>query len=585
VESFPVQPVIALAAAITAAVCATAIWLRDPDHPGNRAAALLVGLAAWWSACQVLWTSAETAEGALLWHKLAAPGWAYVGPLALHLVLSVIRDRPRRVVGSLPWLYGICTVYMVLQLATPWMHDGAHMTPYGWFFQPQPAFYSYLLVTYGCALPAILLALRSVRSAPSPAERSQVRVIAAGISVPLVMGSMTAAFFPVLGIEAPRLGSVSFAILGLVVSWSYYRYGFSALTPGSFSREILATLTDGVGLVGLDGRLLSGNGALAALLGVGPQELTGLSIGSRLHIELPGELAERRDLECELERASGERIPVAVSTSPLHDKKGLAVGIVLAVDDLREVVGLRNRLLTSARLAAVGELAAGIAHEINNPMAFVRANLGELQRTWAELGKQLEGIADAQDATQLLSEGTELIEESLEGVERTASIVRDVRSFAHGEAGNREVVDVNLLLEQVLRMAAPQLHYRGRVVRRFDSVPPVLGDAQELKHVFLNLVVNAAQAIDERGSVEVATWCEAGFVAVSVRDDGPGIPEESRERIFDPFFTTRPAGEGIGLGLAISYQILRAHGGEIDVASGPGRGATVTARLPIVGDL
>ncbi len=159
--------------------------------------------------------------------------------------------------------------------------------------------------------------------------------------------------------------------------------------------------------------------------------------------------------------------------------------------------------------------------------------------------------------------------------------MRDVRSFAHGGSSDREPVDVNELVDQALRLASHQLCHRARVVRRFSDVPAALGCAQELKQVFLNLLVNAAQAIEDTGTVEVTTRRRDDRVEVVVRDDGSGIAPENRDRIFDPFFTTKPAGEGTGLGLAISYQILRAQGAEIQVDSEPGYGTTFTVRLQL----
>jgi PAS domain S-box-containing protein len=582
VEPSSIDVLIPLVGALACALCAALIWLQDSNHPSNRAAISLVGGAAWWCACQVLWTAGTPASEAAVWHRLGSLGWAFIGPLALQLVLSVVPHAPRRVVRALPVLFAIAAFHAGVRIFTPWMHADPVPGPYGWWFEPQPYFNVHLAFTYACVVPAIVLALRSVRHAPSPAERNQVRVIAAGIAAPMLLASVTSAFLPAFGIPAPPLGGASFALLGAAVAWSYRRYGFSALVPGSFSREILATLADGVGLVGLDGRLLSGNGALAQLLGVEAAELAGLDIDRRIDASI---VAERsRAVECELEQLTGQWIPVAISSSRLHDKRGLVVGVVVVVHDLREVVGLRRHLVTSGRLAAVGELAAGIAHEINNPMAFVRANLTQLRSAWEELGKHLPREA-AEPARMLHDEMFELLDDSIEGVERTTSIVRDVRSFAHGGNGERESVDLNELLEQVLRIAAPQLRHRANLVRTFEKVPPVWAAAQELKQVFLNLVVNAGQALESEGTVEVTTRRTRDGVAVTVRDDGCGIPAEHQDRIFDPFFTTKPVGEGTGLGLAISHQILRAHGAEIQLTSEPEMGTTFTVHLPIAGGL
>jgi len=213
-----------------------------------------------------------------------------------------------------------------------------------------------------------------------------------------------------------------------------------------------------------------------------------------------------------------------------------------------------------------------VAHEINNPIAFVRANLGALGTLLEKLGHEPDPEA--------LAEGRELVEESLDGVDRVSAIVRDVRGFAHQGTGLREMVSLPELLDSVLRVAAPQLRERGRVERRYDPVPRVRGAPPELQQVFLNLVVNAAQAIEDGGRITVTTRRDGDDAVVGVEDDGPGIPEDVIERIFDPFFTTKPVGEGCGLGLAISYQIVHKHGGDLSVRSRPGVGTCFEVRLP-----
>jgi signal transduction histidine kinase len=464
-----------------------------------------------------------------------------------------------------------------VHLATPWLHRNPSPAPWGWDFEAGPAQGLFFAFTLLCVLPAAAVASRHLRDDPSPAKRSQLQPLVLAVAVPLVFASLTGALLPMAGVPTPRLGPASFAVLGATVAWSYTRYGFSALAPGSFSREILETLPDGVALLALDGGIRNANGALERLLGDSAGELASVSIERRLDRVVVDE-ADLREVECQLATPSGP-IPVSISTSRLCDKKGLALGVVLVVRDLRELVGLRNRLATSGRLAAVGQLAAGIAHEINNPTAYVRANLAQLRSAWGELAKHVRHRNTTSELAALVAEGEELIDESLEGVERTASIVRDVKGFAHGGSGIIEKVDANEILGEVLRMAQAQLPEGVAVEVRLSDVPRVSGISQELKQVFLNLVINAIQAIDGEGRVEVTTRSERGEVYVRVADDGCGIAPEHCERIFDPFFTTKPVGEGTGLGLAISYQILRSHGAAIQLETEPGRGTAFTVRF------
>jgi signal transduction histidine kinase len=266
---------------------------------------------------------------------------------------------------------------------------------------------------------------------------------------------------------------------------------------------------------------------------------------------------------------------------------GAGVGVAIALrgrkraeagQDPRELADLRLQLVTSARLVAVGELAAGIAHEINNPLAFVRSNLTQLESIW----KELRVLPAPPEHAELLRDVDSLFEESIEGVDRAAEIVRSVRSFAHAGSATREPTDLRPLLENVLHVASAQLRSRVNVLREFDdALPRVVCAPQQLRQVFLNLVVNAAQAVDAGGHVLVATRREGDHVIVSVADDGCGIPPEVIDRIFDPFFTTKPVGVGTGLGLGIAHQIVSSHGGEIQVESTPGTGTVFRVRLPI----
>jgi signal transduction histidine kinase len=243
---------------------------------------------------------------------------------------------------------------------------------------------------------------------------------------------------------------------------------------------------------------------------------------------------------------------------------------------------LEREMVAADRLAAIGRLTAGIAHEINNPLAYIGANLRALREHWSAVTDAWRGDVAKDGVADLLAEGSEMLDDSLEGVERAAGIVRDVRAFSHGGTEAPERFEVNAIVERALRVATPHLRNRVAVVRELGDVEPVEGVRREIEQVLLNLIVNAAQAIDGLGELRVRTAMEpAGTVAIAIADDGRGIAPEHVGRVFDPFFTTKPAGEGTGLGLSISHEIVRRHGGRIDVVSAAGRGAEFTVRLPV----
>jgi two-component system, NtrC family, sensor kinase len=264
------------------------------------------------------------------------------------------------------------------------------------------------------------------------------------------------------------------------------------------------------------------------------------------------------------------------------------------------------QLVQAERLAAVGELAAGVAHEVNNPVNFAVNSLRVLQETvgqvrefagrlaaidWRDAAKlperaaelqRLEGEIGLEEAAGTLDELVKIV---MEGLERTGRLVADLRDF--GAPGEREhqVVDLAAALDSTLAMVGSTLARDGVQIERqlAPDLPVVLGDPSALKQLFLNLLKNAAEALEETGGtvrVRAARSEDGRGVEVSVSDDGPGIEPAQAERIFEPFFTTKTAGRGTGLGLSICRRIAEAHAGSLEVRSTPGAGATFTLRLP-----
>jgi PAS domain S-box-containing protein len=512
--------------------------------------------------------------------RLSAPGWIFIGPLVLH-VLAALGESERgsaRPVRAAVWA---CLGLLALAWTTPWLLADAVPTAWGWGYRVGPLYPLYYAITLACVAAGYRVLPLLLRRRAFEAERRQRPMLMAGMLLPLTLASLTDALLPLCDVQVPRLGTTSFAVLGLLSVTNVLRFGYSLISPGRFSDEILATLGDGVALLGEDGRIRTANAGLERLTGRTRQQLEASRIEEVLAHRFGDPPQEVHEVETELVAASGERVPVAVTSRVVRDRKGYTLGLVVSVRDLRELASLRTRLVTSGRLAAVGQLAAGIAHEINNPLAFVRANLGLLQDHWKRLQGGVAELRGGGTLAQIALECEQLVEESLEGVDRAAEIVRGVKDFSHAGREKREPADLHVLLDQVLAMAGPHVRGRAELERCYGELPLVHCSPQQLKQVFLNLVVNAAQAVETGGRIVVATRAGGGFAEVDVADSGPGIPPEIRDRIFDPFFTTKAVGEGTGLGLGIAYQIVRSHGGSIEVESEPGLWTRFTVRLPL----
>jgi signal transduction histidine kinase len=574
---------IPLIAVVIGAMLAAAVLVRDPGQRANRLLAAILVAASWWSLCEVVSGFQADADAAVRVIRLSALGWLWFGPLAIELVVELagtnLHARVRRWIQASWGLSGVCAV---LYAATPWgLAEGIPTGWGGYSFRFGPLF----PVPYALTVGQVGLALVSwprVFSGVGAVERRHAAWLFVGFSVPVLVASITDVLLPAVGFHVPRMGSVSLLVMSGVAALNVRQHGHLRIAPGAFPHEIVDALRDGMALVRTDGTIRTCNEAFARLARRPAKELEGAPIAELI----PGLLAlgARRlaGVEADLVTGEAEAIPVSVSWSPLVDRRGRAVGRVLVVRDRRDVALLRSRLVDTGRMAAVGELAAGIAHQISRPIDAARSGLVELRRHWELLAEASARDPQGPELDALVREAEELIDESIEGVDRVASIVKDVGAFSDTEHGRSQTANVNDLLDNALGVAV--LSFPASVERCYGDVPPVSGDPQQLKQAFLNLVLNAIQAVDGAGRIRLVTQRSGGFVVVRVQDDGPGIPPEHIERVFDPFFTTRPAGAGLGLGLAHAHHIVRRHGGEIRVTSQPGAGTVFEVRLPAAGD-
>ena len=304
----------------------------------------------------------------------------------------------------------------------------------------------------------------------------------------------------------------------------------------------------------------------------GPRMELARSLGLRAGFAIP--VLAHGEVMAVVEFASREPLPRDERFEPVLTLVGAQLGRAA------ERATLEERLRQVQKLEAIAQLAAGLAHEINNPMAYVRTNLNVLRSDWDELRKELEAQGDDGRATRL-AECDDLLAESAEGVDRTIAIVRDVRDLAHGANAPSEPVDLDEVVDEALRVASAQAGPGVRFERVRGEMADLQGSPGRLRQVVLNLVVNAVHAVGAQGLVRVATEQRGRQALVRVEDDGPGIDPEVRARLFEPFFTTKPVGQGTGLGLYVSYEIVRAHGGEIRVDSEPGRGSRFEVRIPL----
>jgi signal transduction histidine kinase len=257
----------------------------------------------------------------------------------------------------------------------------------------------------------------------------------------------------------------------------------------------------------------------------------------------------------------------------------------------------QNQLVQAEKLASIGQLAAGVAHEINNPIGYVHSNLGSLEAYVEDVFRVLDACATVGPAhaccarvralrqeldIDFLREDTRaLLSETREGIARVKKIVQDLKDFSH-VGGEEEWIsaDLHKCLDSTLNIINNEIKYKAKVIKQYGDLPEVPCNPSQLNQVFMNLLVNAAHAIEDFGTVTITTDCDDKIVYISIADTGCGIKPEVRSRIFDPFFTTKPIGKGTGLGLWLSYGIVQKHCGAIEVESEPGKGSTFRILLP-----
>lgn len=267
---------------------------------------------------------------------------------------------------------------------------------------------------------------------------------------------------------------------------------------------------------------------------------------------------------------------------------------VPAQEQLNAQLEQANRqLLQSEKMAAIGQLAAGVAHEINNPVGYVYSNLQSLESYLTDLFRLTDAVDSAAsledlrsikkniDYAFLRSDLQDLLTESREGIERVKTIISAMKDFSHIEEEAFKPADLQRGIETTLNVVNNELKYRAEVIREFGEIPDVECIISQINQVVMNLLVNAAHAIDDFGRITVRTRHQQDTVVIEVEDTGQGISPDNLNRIFEPFYTTKPIGKGTGLGLSLSFNIIEKHSGRIEAESEVGKGSCFRITLPV----
>lgn len=304
-------------------------------------------------------------------------------------------------------------------------------------------------------------------------------------------------------------------------------------------------------------------------------------MASEMHIEVV-----KTDYE-ELQRKHDALLASEARYKSLAESLEAKVG-----EQVNTIASAHRQLYQAEKLASVGQLAAGVAHEINNPIGFIRSNLSTAQsyvQKFQTVAEQVKSCGNAElikawqtaDLDFALEDFPSLLQESVDGADRVSRIVSDLKGFSSVDQAEEEIVDLNDNIRSACNVAANQINSRADLKLTLGELPPLRCKAGHLSQAFLNLLLNAARAMKQRGEIHIRSGVEQGQIAIRFEDTGCGIPPDILPRIFDPFFTTNDVGGGTGLGLTVSRDIILAHGGSIEVSSVANAGTTFTIHLPI----
>lgn len=368
-------------------------------------------------------------------------------------------------------------------------------------------------------------------------------------------------------------------------------------------RALVETALDIIATTTPEGVITSLNPAFERLTGWPREEWLGRPFTTILHPEDVPNLLTAPIVELRVRTASGGYCVMEIASRE-QVVDGRVVAILSIARDVTDRKRLDGRLQQGQKLQAIGQLAAGVAHEINNPVSYILTNVSAIADYFHDLRRLLDAATDGlarvvagEDAARVREDVTRLGEEvhaqfllkdfqaavadAKEGAGRISEIVKSLKDFSHPDRGELKRADLNRGLESTIRVCWNELKYKTVVVRDYGDIPPVLCYPQRMNQVFMNLLVNAAQAIREKGEIRVSTRVEHGRVVVRIRDTGAGIAPEHLSKLFEPFFTTKPLGQGTGLGLHVAYKIVKGHGGDIEVASKVGEGTEFAIKLPL----
>jgi PAS domain S-box-containing protein len=553
---------ICIVSGIFSAIVGILIYGKNSSHPLNRFSLLISGLLFYWGFTEFQYFQAADVQSALLWMKLGA-FWYMVPPVVFHfsVVYSDIRLDTRLLYLS---------TYVPGALASVLEETGSTFQPtrfpWGWDLD-----YNYMgVVTQIWAVitstACLVILYAKYRKAETPEEKIGALFVFSGFLIPIAFGSSSGVVMQIFIGPFPDLTMPTAAIGFLLMGYAVLRYGTYVLTPTAAAEDILSAMPDAVFLLNRRGEIVVSNRAASSLLGYENIELVGKTLNSLTKNSQSTEalLSDDRvsSFETYLCTKSSHDIAVSVSKSVIKTKAGNLAGHVLICRDITERKRLEEELLMSRRLAAIGETAAMVGHDLRNPLQGI-AGAAYYLRTKA--------------GSKLSKAGKEMLALIDEDIRRSDKIITDLLEYSREIRLNLVQTDVRSITRNALESV--KIPRRIRVVDLTKTQPKMRLDAEKMRRAFVNIIRNAVDVMPKDGTLTIASIETNGKLQITFTDTGEGMSEDTMRKLWSPLFTTKA--EGMGLGLPITRRFVEAHGGSISVESKVGEGSTFTVTFPI----
>ena len=555
-------------ATVACSLLAVIVYLLNRKGSLNRIFIFTIAFGAYSALSTYMVIQADSVETAYLWNKIGFM-WPFFLALLLQFVMvftetHLIKQKIRYIM-----LYGPAFLISILDLTTNEISGIPINGEWGYMFRNTNSIAGFTISLWSSILSigAILLCLRYFLKTSEKNKKQQAKVITIGLAIPIIINLLTKAGMILFGWYIPYYGVGGNAILCVFIVYAILKYDLFNLNPSIAAENIIATMPDSFILTDSKGIILRANPALTNLLGYREKELVGKNVNSLLDekqtplLDEITQIEENKNLETQMITKDFAKTPVAISSSLIRNKKGEKIGITLIIHDLTRLKQYEEKILKNERLAAIGELAGMVSHDLRNPLSSMQAATYYLKKHNTKTDKISREMLDA-------------IQVSIEYSNR---IINDLLDYSREIKLKIEETTPKSLINSTLTLTPPPENVK--VIDLTQDEQKIQVDKVHISRVFANIIKNAFDAMPNGGNLTIRNKRKEDTIEISFEDTGSGMTKEVIDKLWTPLFTTKI--KGMGFGLSICKRIVEAHGGNIDVKSVLQKGTTFTIAIPV----